>query len=385
MNKKKKKIFIIAGEKSGDLLGSKIIKGFDKKKYEFYGVGGEFMEKAGLKSLFSIDQLSIMGIFELLPKLFTIIKLIRKTVDYVFKIKPDIVLTIDAPDFSFRVMKLIKKRDKKNKIKKIHLVAPSVWAYRKSRAKKIAKIYDLLFCILPFEKQFFTKYNLKTVFVGHPIFYKESTEYEFNKKENIYNSDSSIISITVGSRLGEVKKFLPIIKKVIFRLDKTFKSKYKYYFLATENTKKYLEDNINNSKNIKIITDNRKKINTIKNSVIGLTKSGTNTLEFSAFSIPIVVFYKFGFFTNLIAKFFQKINNFRFANLLNIISKKEIIAEFILDKCNSDDIYNSAVKLLKNKKTREKQIQQIAKPLTQMGLQQGFSIKTIVNEIIKIL
>ena len=250
----KKKIFIIAGEKSGDLLGSKILKNLDKDQYEIYGIGGELMEQQGLKSLFPMSELSLMGIFEILPKLFSILKRIKQTVQKILEIQPDILLTIDSPDFCFRVAKQVQKLDKSNKIKKVHFIAPSVWAYRKGRAKKIAKIYDLLLCILPFEPPYFEKYGLKTVFVGHPIFYKESTEYDFNNEDIQYNNESNLISVTLGSRVSEVKRFLPIINPIVENIAKQNQNIICNY-LATKNTYNILQASINENKNVKIIVD----------------------------------------------------------------------------------------------------------------------------------
>ena len=157
-NTKHLKVFIIAGEVSGDVLGAKIMR--EMPGVDFVGVGGQNMVNAGLKSLFPMSDLSVMGVFEVLAHAKTLTQRINQTVSAIIKEKPDVVLTIDSPDFCFRVMKLVKKYDTENKIKKIHFIAPSVWAYRKNRAQKIAKIYDLLFCILPFEPPYFEKYDL---------------------------------------------------------------------------------------------------------------------------------------------------------------------------------------------------------------------------------
>lgn len=376
----KKKLFIIAGEKSGDIIGEKILKNLDKNQFDYIGIGGELMEKEGLKSIFSIDELSIMGIFEILPKFFKLIRRINETAENIIKTQPDIVLTIDSPDFCFRVIKKVKRFDKENKIKKIHFIAPSVWIYRKKRAEKISKLYDLLLCILPFEPPYFEKYGLKTVFVGHPIFYSDSIEYSFNQRENLYNNKSKNISITVGSRNSEVKILLPIIKKVIQKLNEKFN--FNYYFLATKNTFNYLKKELNCNNNIKIIVDENEKKEIIKNSLLGITKSGTNTFEFSAFSIPIVMYYKFNFLTNIIARKIKKNNTIKFANLINRIANKEIIPECIIEDCNANKIYNEVSKLIENEILRKKQIEEAQNIIKILGFRNTeFSSKLIVNEI----
>lgn len=382
----KKKIFIIAGEKSGDLLGSKILSKIDKNIFDIYGIGGELMEKEGLKSFFPMNELSVMGIFEVLPKLFNLLKRIKNTADYIIKLQPDVVLTIDSPDFCFRVMKIVKKLDIDNKIKKIHFVAPSVWVYRENRAKKIAKLYDLLFCILPFEPPYFEKYNLKTIFVGHPIFDVESKEYDFNSQENNYNKNSDIISITVGSRGSEVKRFLPIIIDVINRL--TIKHRYKYYILATDYTYNIVMEELKNREinYIEIVKDSNEKNNIIKNSLLAIAKSGTNTLELAGFSIPIVVIYKFNFLTNLIAEFIKKRSKTKFVNIINIINNKKIIPECILKDCTENKITNEVNKLIDNEELRLKQIQENINTIKSLGYKNDKSCAiTIVNEINRLL
>lgn len=382
----KKKIFIIAGEKSGDLLGSKILSKIDKHTFDIYGIGGQLMKDEGLNSIFPMEELSVMGVFEILPKIFNLLKRIKETAKYIIDLQPDIVLTIDSPDFCFRVMKFVKKYDTENKIKKIHFIAPSVWAYRKNRAQKISKIYDLLFCILPFEPPYFEKYGLKTVFVGHPIFDKDSTEYNFNLKENTYNKNSKIISITVGSRIGEVKRLLPIVINVINKLSSKYT--FEYNILATEYTYKTINDFLQkqNLNYINVIKDNEEKNNVIKKSLLAIAKSGTNTLELAGFSIPIVVMYKFNFLTNIIAKHIQKKADKKFATIINIINDKQIIPECLLQNCNENNIFNEVVKLIDNEELRINQVQQNIETLKILGYHNNNSsaIK-IVNNIEELL
>lgn len=382
----KKKIFIIAGEKSGDLLGSKILKHINKDKFEICGIGGELMINEGFNSLFSIDELAVMGIFEILPKLFKLIYRINETAKYIISTRQDIVLTIDSPDFCFRVMEKVTELDIDNKIKKVHFIAPSVWAYRKSRAKKIAKIYDRLFCILPFEPPYFEKYGLKTIFVGHPIFDSDAFEYGFNYSNIEYNENSKIISITVGSRKSEINILLPIVSNVIKNLQKLYNFEYK--FLVTESTQKIIENYFekNPLDNIEIISDWYKKNLTMRNSFIALAKSGTNTLEIAAYSVPMVVVYRFNFLTNIIGKFIKYKSNIKYANLINILNNKEIIPEALLGECNSKNITKLITDLIDNRQNRYNQTFCNLKTLEELGFKKNnSSAETIVNEIYALL
>ena len=150
---KKIKVYLIATEPSGDVIGSNLIKSLkkvNKNKVQFFGIGGPKMIKSGLvKSLFSINELSIFGIFEIIPKIFKVFSLLKKTENDLLKIKPNVLVTIDSPDFNFRILKRIS--DKTLHTKKIHYVAPTVWAWRSGRAKYLSNYIDKLLSILPFE------------------------------------------------------------------------------------------------------------------------------------------------------------------------------------------------------------------------------------------
>lgn len=379
----KKKLFIIAGEKSGDLLGSKVLTKIDRSKFDIEGIGGSLMENIGFKSKFPMKELSVMGIFEILPKIFKLLKIINETAEYIIESQQDIVLTIDSPDFCFRVMKKVKKLDKDNKIKKVHFIAPSVWAYRKNRAKKISKIYDRLFCILPFEPPYFEKYGLKTIFVGHPIFDKDSTEYSFNSRLISYKKNSKTISVTVGSRINEVKKLLPIVLKSIRLLNEKYSNLF-YNFLATEDTYELVEEYIiaSDIKNIKILINQNDKNKSLENSVLAIAKSGTNTLEIAASSVPMIVIYKFNNITNLIVRILKHFSKVKFANLINIMSNREIIPELILNKCNSINTFKYVSNMLENEKLRLEQISINIKVLEKLGFNDNNSSSVkIVEEI----
>ncbi len=164
-----KHICVIAGEPSGDFLGGKLIAALKAVEPDarFSGVGGHHMAAAGLVSLFSYQQLAVMGIAEVLPKLPTLLARIRQTINHIKEAKPDVVVTIDSPDFSFRVLKAVRKME--NPPKLIHYVAPTVWAWREGRAAKIAKFLDGLICLFDFEPPYFEKVGLKAVAVGHPL------------------------------------------------------------------------------------------------------------------------------------------------------------------------------------------------------------------------
>ncbi len=375
----RKKIFIIAGEASGDLLGSKIMKSLinnDKNvEITFCGIGGEKMEKEGLKSLFPMSDLSLMGFFEILPKVFKLLKRIKQTVDTIIKEKPDAILTIDSPGFCFRVMEKLKCKDKKffDSVKKIHLIAPSVWAYKEKRAKRISKIYDLLLCILPFEPPYFEKYGLKTEYIGHPIFdddTKYSTKYSKSDLSKNYSVsyDDIIIILTPGSRESEVERIYPIMIKAINILKERYCYTYKDYHIftfANNHTRDLVDFTAHEYEfKTKIITNETEKAKILSCANVALAKSGTNTFEFNIYGVPLVVTYTFNWFTNKIVKRVVKI---KYANLVNILANQEIIPEFVLDNVDPSQIAEQLNKFLKDRQLCKKQIEDTRNIIKQLG------------------
>ena len=367
-----KKFFIIAGEASGDFLGSKLIaqiKNKDKNA-EFIGVGGDLMKKQGFRSIFDMDELSIMGFFEVLPHIAKILGRIEKTARVIKNEKPDYVITIDSPDFCFRVVKRIQGFE----VKKIHLIAPSVWAYREGRAEKISKLYDLLLCILPFEPPYFEKYGLKTKFIGHPIC--ENIEV---KKREINNNIT--IAITPGSRISEVKKIFPEFIGAINLLAKKRKN-LKVVIPLIDKTKDLVKEMAQDLEVKYDLIEKEKKKSIFSLANYALAKSGTNALEFSLHKIPIIVAYKINALTHFFAKRMIKI---QYANLINLILDKEVIPELLQDKCQAKKIADELDKLIDNEKLAKNQIKEGEVALKEMGYgSEESSSEKAINEILKL-
>jgi len=366
------KFFIIAGESSGDLLGSELIKEL-KIQYpsaSFTGIGGKLMQEQGLVSIFPITDLMVMGFAEVLPHLFKILARIKQTALAIKNIQPDYLITIDSPDFCFRV---VKKITKQQVLKKIHLVAPSVWAYRPQRAKKIAKLYDLLLALLPFEPPYFTKYSLKTVFIGHPILQKmpsqeqiQENNLQFRKKYNI-DLQQTILLITPGSRMAEVKYLLPIFIEVVNQIWQQ-KPDLVVVLPITEKTQNIVPQMAKKIKPRCIFIDNLQKDLAFSASNFALAKSGTNTLEIAMHQTPMVVTYKTNIISYLIIKNLVKI---KFANLLNLLQNKEIILELLQNDCQVNKIYSALNNLINNQNLAKQQITDCLIALKMMQNQQN--------------
>ena len=384
MNKIKKRIkfYLIATEPSGDVLGANLIKSINDKKdirADIYGVGGPKMIRAGLKkSLFPIKELSIFGIFEVFPKIFHVMSLIRKTKKDLLKKKPNFLITIDSPDFNLRVLKKI--HNLMPDTRKVHYVAPTVWAWRSGRAKYISKYIDKLLTILPFENKYFTPYQLKTKFVGHPIYeiQKNSRKNKniFLKKYNI-SKNNKIISFLPGSRISELKKSLPVLIKTLNLIKSKSKLKLHVFFYILP----HLRKRFNNYKfNFPYtIIEEKDKYDAFNLSCAAISTSGTVAVELSYFKIPTIVIYKLNLLSYLLAKIFVKI---KYANLLNIIENKYVVPEFLQFKCKPKLIASELLKLIQDKSYSNKQITNAKKALIKLKANNNLPSVNAINEII---
>ena len=316
-NTNHKKIFIIAGEVSGDVLGAKIM--HEMPEIEFVGIGGEHMQQMGLKSLFPMSDLSVLGVFEVLAHAKTLTNRIKQTVDAILSEKPDIVLTIDSPGFAKSVVKQVQKKMSSKSMRFYHVVAPQVWAWGKWRAKKYAKIFDKLYAFFDFEVPYFTKYGLKTVAVGHPI-------ADGLDKYKASGTDKKIITLVPGSRMNEVKKLLPVFHKTIDMLFDCGYRDYEYVIPTVETTNAYIRDNVKNWKIKPEIVSANQRYDLYANTYIAIVASGTVSAELAIMHIPTIVVYKMNPLTVMLGHILLKI---KWVSLVNILLNKMVYPELL--------------------------------------------------------
>ena len=355
-----KKIFVLTGEPSGDKLATEVIKVLKQSNQdiEFLSVGGEHLKSIGIKSIFDQKEITYIAFTDILLNFFKIKKKINETVKKILDFDPDILFSVDSPDFTLRVSKIIKL--KKPKIKTIHFIAPKVWAWREGRVKKMKKYLDHILLLFYFETKYFDRENLKNTFVGHPIL--DNINHEKIEINELLKG--KIISIFPGSRLSELKSHVPILIDFIKRMNRE-KNNYNYIFHATESSKKYLSQIIkkNNLKNVDLISNENIKIASIKKSIFAIVKSGTVSLEVCKYGVPSIIIYKMNFLNFFIAKLFLKI---KYANMINIINNKEIIPELLQKECNSDEIYKTVNYLLKKPELINEQLKQVNKTIEEL-------------------
>ena len=337
------KIYIIAGEASGDFLAAQLMRSLKEQNpdCEFYGVGGALMEHEGLRPLFPMRELSVMGIAEIAPKIFSLLKRINETVRDIEDTQPDVIITVDAPDFSFRVQKKIRKRAN-TKAKQIHYVAPTVWAWRPGRAKKIAQFLDGLICLFPFEPPFFEKEGLKSIAIGHPMMQSGILEA---KALPLGDPDKQKLGVFFGSRHGELNKMGPVLKESVLKI---YESNRNIELIVP--TLPHLREKIVAMTNdlpmtVHVDANKDQKWRIFKSCDAAIAVSGTVGLELAIANVPHLIAYKMNPITWQIIK---RIIRTRFAHLANILLQKEAVPEFIQDNCTADKISEYAFELLDN-------------------------------------
>lgn len=374
-----KKIYFIAGEASGDFIGGRIIQNLkNDQALKIIGIAGRNMEEAGnFESLFPISEINLMGFFEVIPHIFKIKKLIDKTVEDIKNNKPDILITIDAPGFTYRVAANIRKLLPELKI--IHIVAPSVWAYKEGRVAKYAKIYNCLFALLPFEPPYFTKVGLDCRYIGHPIMEQEFySDKAALRQEFKIDEDAKVLCVTFGSRKEEILRHLPIFIPAIEKVYEDHKNLRVIFPLTNPDHERIIKPFLKTVSFNYIFSYERLKSYAV--SSLALAKSGTNTLEIAASGTPMIVAYKINIFSFIIIRLLIKI---KYITLINIIGNREIIPEFIQFNCKANLISDKLKELLLNPQKVDKQITESNKILQELGFKSNIYPSYLATEIIR--
>lgn len=350
------KIFIIAGEDSGDKLGSAIIDGLREVTDvppKFVGIGGNGMISRGLESIFPMSELSVMGFVEITSKYKSLKKRLNQTISSILDEKPDILLTIDAPEFCFRVAKKVKLLNKN--IAVAHYVAPTVWAWRSNRAKKISNFIDQILALFPFEPRYFHDVGVRCDFVGHPIVSEtladEESVTEFKKAYSL--TDEPVILCLPGSRKSEIDRLMPVFGETLEKFSNALPNA-RFILPSTpdvyEYSKKFLDCM---PKDIIFLTPEKFGVEkylefkkaSFKLSQLALAASGTVSLELAANNTPMVIGYDMNFLSRKIIGLMLKIDT---VNLVNLVTGNRNIPECIGSNFNSEKLFLEMVRVYSN-------------------------------------
>lgn len=338
------RVFLVAGEPSGDRLGGALMEGLKSlvPEIEFDGVGGPLMQAQGLTSRFPMSELSVMGLVEVLPKFFHLKRRISETGQAVLDTQPDVLITIDSPDFSLRVARIVKAS---SAIRTVHYVAPSVWAWRPGRADKMAKVIDHVLALLPFEPPYMQRAGMECDFVGHPVASEPvATPQEIAEFRATFDlGDAPILLALPGSRRGEVERLSECFGEALHR----FTSERPEFRVAVP-TVGAVTDLINSIApgwpGRPVVLDPRHvgtdAASAYKRAAFGaadlaLAASGTVSLELAAQNTPMVIAYKLNWLTQKMAERMVKLDT---VTLVNLVSETRAVPECLLDECQPENI-----------------------------------------------
>ena len=326
------KIALSAAETSGDLIASSLVAALKQNHphCEIDGLAGDKMIEAGCKSLWHTDEVNVMGLSEILKKLPSVLKLRSKITEHYISNKPDVFVGVDSPDFNFRIEHSLKKEG----VKTIHFISPSVWAWRSKRIKKIKASADLILCLFPFEVDFFTQHSQKAIFVGHPL-------AETLKPREEHKPNKSVL-LMPGSRESEIKTLLPELLEAVKIMQARDSELTFNLSLANEHLKDFVEQSIQGLDIKMSIGDAHKKIS---DSDLVIVASGTAALEVALLGVPMVVIYKL---SNLSYQIVKRLLNTKEISLPNKILGKKVVPELIQKDANGQNISNHAMTLLES-------------------------------------
>ena len=382
------KVYLIAGEPSGDKLGAELMAGLIScapYELEFCGVGGPLMEEQGLSSLFPINDIAVMGVGEILAKYSFLKKRIKNTVDDILKLKPDVLITVDAPEFSLRVARMVRQ---KLFVNTIHYVAPTVWAWRPKRAKRMSGYVDHILALFPFEPPYMKRAGISCDFVGHPVAEEKLPDRRLVNKfrqEHEISENDKLIAFLPGSRRSEVDRLMPVFRSVSSNLISQSLN-IRIVIVAAPAVKNILLESLREWETRVIVVTNddlsNNEFQKLKRIVfascdLALAASGTVSLELAATETPMVIAYDMGFLSRMVFRFLIRVNS---VNLVNLISNQLIIPEFIGNNCKPDKIVHALLNELDNSTVQKSVMRKSLELLKVSGASSGIAAaNSVIN------
>ncbi len=373
-----KKIFIIAGEASGDAHSGALI----SKLKEIYpnidvsGIGGNELKSQGVNILYSYSEVNYIGFTAVIRNLPAIKKRLSQAVDYVKELNPDLIILVDFPGFNLKFAEMVRKFYN-GKI--VYYISPQLWAWHKDRVKKIRTLVDEMLVVFPFEVDFYAKEGVEAKFVGHPLVEKINTFLSSNTPRPKKNK---LITLLPGSRKEEIKRILPALLKASQKLKEEFNAQINIVIPPGIDEGFYTK--MLNGYDVQMIKDNDGKeiyYNTILNSDIVFTKAGTPTMECALIGTPFCVVYKAGSINYLIGKNMIKVD---YIAMPNILMNREIVKEFIQAEMNTENLYSEGKRILTNADYRQQMVnnfREIKSILTDASASE--TAANIVNSLLK--
>lgn len=354
------KLFLVAGEASGDSRGAEVMQALAAKKpgLEFLGLGGRQMRAlSGNRIEDWCERAAVLGFIDVLKNYGYFRNRLKTTVEVIIQSKPDAVILIDYPGFNLRVAEAVKKRNPSQRI--IYYVSPQVWAWNQGRIPKMARILDLMMCIFPFEKPLYERSGLKTEFVGHPMI------DSLGAKRTNEARDLDLVALLPGSRKREVKKIFPaMVQAASLILEKRPATRFAAAAASPEMEVLMKQILASDGKGLKCEITLRNAHDLMQRACAGMVASGTATLEAAFFRLPYVLLYKAAWLTFFVGRRLVKI---KWLGIVNILGGREIIREFLQEDARPQAIAEELLSLLDNPAAREKLIASTEEVIAQLG------------------
>jgi lipid-A-disaccharide synthase len=375
-------IYLVAGESSGDLLGARLMQAIVERRPDatFAGIGGEAMEARGLRSLFPISDLALMGLLEILPRLRQLSQRLQQTTNDIAAHRPDVLVTIDSPGFTLRVLRAVAPLA----IPRAHYVAPQVWAWRQSRVRHYYGLWNRLLCLLPFEPSFFARHNLPATFVGHPVLESGADKGDaarFRARHGI-PAAARLITLMPGSRRTEVSRLLPVLGAALERVAAHVPNVQPVVPLAGPVADAVRRDASAWSARPILISETDDKHDGFAASSVALTKSGTATLELAMAGVPMLVTYRVNPLSAAIAR---RLITVKYASLLNLLADSEIVPELIQDACTPDRLAGALLRLLSDPAAADAQRDACQAVLHQLRPPRGLPSEAAADAVLELL
>lgn len=360
----RRRIFILAGEPSGDMLGGRLMAALDGlagERFGYVGVGGPRMAERGLHGLFPMDELSLMGFAEVVPHIPGLLRRLSQCQRAIARLRPALVLTIDAPAFSLRLQRRLAGMT----VRRVHYVAPQVWAWRPGRAHRLARDLDHLLALLPFEPPFFERYGLACSFVGHPIVeeMKPGDGPAFRRQRGI-GAGVPLLTVLPGSRRSEIEAHLPVLSQALDRLKAETPA-----LQAVVPTLPRIAPAVRAATSgwpipVLVLEDRVTRFDAYAASQAAIAASGTIALELALARLPFVTIYRTGWATAWLARRMIRV---RYANLVNLILDRPAVPELLQEACTPGRIVETVGGLLRDPHRRACQIADLSEASARLG------------------
>ncbi|MDX5932936.1 lipid-A-disaccharide synthase [Acidiphilium acidophilum] len=339
------RIYLVAGEASGDVLGARLIEALRRQRddLEFIGIGGARMAEQGLASLFPMQDLAVMGLAEILPRVMKLRQRLAQAVADVSARKPDILITIDSPGFTLRLLRAVAPLG----IRRVHYVAPQVWAWRQGRVKHFPGLWDRLLCLLPFEPAFFQPFGLNPVFVGHPVLQSGADRGDALRFRTVFGLDGGArpLILMPGSRRTETARLMPVFRETVALLTARHPALVPVLAAAPAIASELGAMAAGWPIRPIIVTDPETRYDAFAAAAAALTKSGTSTLELALAGVPMAVTYRVNPLSALFARRLIKVPH---VAMINLLARHALVPELLQQECNPELLARTIATLLDN-------------------------------------